>query len=231
MSSWFSFDTLADLSSKLQESLPLDVDIKKNLVSGITKIALLSPELVAEKNKIDSEEKRKEKVRESLADLLPFETKDETREILVEDCRDRILSLSTHEFSFIFPFEAPEGVHIFAPLQDDDGNEIPHDTAVLDKEREIAKARLDKLRPLPHVLENFDIDCHVGLIQRMFKVDKNLVMMHSKLSGAGEKEHLFWKNYFVNCAVSLFYFDFYPPRFCRSYDILICLYVLLVYPP
>lgn len=201
MSSWFSYDKIVNLSSKIQESIPLDSDMKKKLVSGISRIALLSPDLVAEKNKIDSEERRKERVRDSLADLLPFETKDETGEILVEDCRERIFSLSTHEFSFTLPFEAPDGVHIFAPLQDDEGNDIPCDLLILNKEREIAKERLDKLRPLPDLLENFDLDCHVGLIQRMLKLDQNLVLMHSKLSGAGEKEHLFWKNYFVNCAV------------------------------
>lgn len=203
MSSWFSLDKIIDLSTKIQESLPLDSDLKKSLVSGISKIALLSPELIAEHNKIDAEEKRKERVRDSLAGLLPFETRDETREILVEDCRERILSLSTHEFSFTLPFEAPEGIHIFAEDLDEDGKSILQDAAILAKEREAAKVRIDKLRPLPTCLENFDLDCHVGLIQKMLKIDQNLVIMHSKLSGAGEREHLFWKNYFVNCAVSL----------------------------
>jgi hypothetical protein len=39
----------------------------------------------------------------------------------------------------------------------------------------------------------------------MLKFDTNLVAMQSRLSGAGEKEHLFWKNYFINCAVSVLY--------------------------
>ena len=202
MSSWFSLETIADISNRIQESLPLDTEIKKTLVSGISKIALLSPDLVAEHDRIDSEERRKEKVRDSLANLLPFETRDECREILVEDCRERILCLSTHESSFTYPFEPPEGIHIFAPVQDEDGNEVLPDSVLIVQEREKAQGRLDKLQPLPKMLEDFDLDSHVGLIQRLLKLDKNLVVMQSRLSGAGEKEHLFWKNYFVNCAVS-----------------------------
>jgi len=202
MSSWFSLETIADISSKIQESLPLDADIKKTLITGISKIALLSPELVAEHDRIDSEEKRKEKVRDSLANLLPFETKDESREILVEDCRERILALSSKESSFTLPFEPPEGLRIFASTLDEDGNEVEQDVAILAHDREEAQRKLEKLRPLPPMLEDFDLDSHVGLIQRMLKLDDNLVVVHSRLSGAGEKEHLFWKNYFVNCAVS-----------------------------
>jgi hypothetical protein len=43
--------------------------------------------------------------------------------------------------------------------------------------------RLEKLEPLPPLLNNFDLDAHVGLIERMLKVDPQLVEMQSMLSG------------------------------------------------
>jgi hypothetical protein len=61
-------------------------------------------------------------------------------------------------------------------------------------------AKLEKMQPLPLLLEHFDIDTHVGLIERVLKIDEELVYMHSNLSGAGEKETIFWKNYFFHCA-------------------------------
>ena len=49
-------------------------------------------------------------------------------------------------------------------------------------------------------MEEFDLDTHVGLIQRLLQVDPKLVEMHSRLSSGGEKEVTFWKNYFFHCA-------------------------------
>jgi len=54
----------------------------------------------------------------------------------------------------------------------------------------------------PPLLREFNLDMHVGLIQRMLDIDGNLLEIHSKNSCGGEKERLFWKNYFYNCAIA-----------------------------
>ena len=49
---------------------------------------------------------------------------------------------------------------------------------------EESQEKLSKLKPLPPLLEDFDLDSHVGLIQRVMKEDKNLVEMQAHFSGA-----------------------------------------------
>jgi hypothetical protein len=60
--------------------------------------------------------------------------------------------------------------------------------------------KLSKLQPLPELLANFDLDSHVGLIQRLLEVDSKLVDMQMRLSSGGHRELIFWKNYFFHCA-------------------------------
>lgn len=48
--------------------------------------------------------------------------------------------------------------------------------------------KLAKLEPLPKLLADFDLDAHVGLIQRLLEEDPNLVEMQSKLSGKQKRE-------------------------------------------
>ena len=43
--------------------------------------------------------------------------------------------------------------------------------------------KLAKLEPLPKLMQEFDLDAHVGLIDRLLKEDKKLVEMQSELSG------------------------------------------------
>jgi len=50
------------------------------------------------------------------------------------------------------------------------------------------------------LLSDFDMNSHVGLIKRLLKEDPKLVEMQAKLSGGGEREIVFWKNYFFHCA-------------------------------
>lgn len=76
-------------------------------------------------------------------------------------------------------------------------DEMAADAAV--KAAEV-QAKVAKLSPLPPLLDDFDLDTHVGLIQRVLKEDAKLVAMHSNLSGPGEREIKFWKNYFFHCA-------------------------------
>jgi len=137
---------------------------REKLVKALT---LTTPELTEERNKLEIEETRKERVRNALVNLLPWETGEEESKILEEECRESILALSLKEESFL---KSP-----------------------LDENPE-AKAFL------PLVVLNFDLDAHVGLIQRLLEVDENLVIMQSELGG-GENEFEFWCNYFQRCAI------------------------------
>ena len=51
------------------------------------------------------------------------------------------------------------------------------------KPTEESKEKLSKLQPLPPLLEEFDLDSHVGLIQKLLKEDPTLVKMQATLSG------------------------------------------------
>lgn len=59
---------------------------------------------------------------------------------------------------------------------------------------------LAKLQPLPQLLEDFDLEVHVGLIQSVMKEDPELVEMQAYFSGGGARERTFWRNYFFHCA-------------------------------
>ena len=48
---------------------------------------------------------------------------------------------------------------------------------------EDSRQKLRKLEPLPLLLEKFDLDDHVGLIQKILKEDPNLVNMQATFSG------------------------------------------------
>ena len=52
-----------------------------------------------------------------------------------------------------------------------------------DKPTEESLDKLATLEPLPKLLSSFDLDAHVGLIQRILSEDPQLVKMQSKLSG------------------------------------------------
>jgi hypothetical protein len=172
------------VSSKVQQSLPLDDELLK-------KLTLRSDELVAEHDLIDTEERRKEAVRDSLSSLLPWDTRDEAREILVEECRDAIQGMASQGATFTGPFGLPEGVKVM--FAEDSGME-----EASDESRVEADKKLQKMGTLPSLLDEFDLDAHVGLIERLFKVDKDLVRSHSYLLNAGKTEKVFWKNYFVS---------------------------------
>ena len=178
-----------ELSNKVQDALPVDsVDL-------INKLTLRSDELLQEHELIDAQEKRKELVREYLSEILPWETKDESRAILIDKCQEAILNLSTEKVTFETPFLLQKGkIFIEDDEETEEGNQISHEQI------EASQLKLEKMQPLPFLLDCFDIDTHVGLIERLLKVDKQLVHMHSMLSGAGEKETTFWKNYFFHCA-------------------------------
>jgi len=216
--SWFSsFDAgdalnrLSTISSQAATKVQASVNELSTMVPDLPdndqtnflrKLALNSPDMVAERSQLDLEERRKELVRDHLSELLPWETHNEELAIFVQDCRDGILSLSHERSTFLVPFAPPEGTHLFSA---DDGNSSIDDSEnnqdeVEEAVREEVMQKLVKLQPLPSLLEDFDIDAHVGLIERLLAEDTTLSDMHSTLTGAGEKEKLFWKNYFFHCA-------------------------------
>eukprot|EP00567_Pseudictyota_dubia_P013109 CAMPEP_0197435974 /NCGR_PEP_ID=MMETSP1175-20131217/3456_1 /TAXON_ID=1003142 /ORGANISM="Triceratium dubium, Strain CCMP147" /LENGTH=373 /DNA_ID=CAMNT_0042965129 /DNA_START=41 /DNA_END=1162 /DNA_ORIENTATION=+ len=233
MSSWFSSieKVTGDITASVQ-SAASKVQSAASKVGDdelFQKLTLRTPELVSERERIDEEEKRKETVRDTLAELLPWETRDEEREILVQECKDSILALSTREETFTTPWELPGGKTADLVKKPDDDTDKTNDE--LDEEASDAEGKTDdskgegeqqkkyeesaadaavklaeveakvaKLSPLPPLLEDFDLDTHVGLIQRLLEVDENLVESHADQCGAGERELKFWKNYFFHCA-------------------------------
>ena len=89
-----------------------------------------------------------------------------------------------------------EGVNEDEEEEEDSDQKAAKDLAAA----ELSAEKLSKLQPLPKLLSDFDLDTHVGLIQRLLKVDPKLVEMHSRLSSGGQREVIFWKNYFFHCA-------------------------------
>lgn len=176
----------AEVSSKVQKALPLDDELVK-------KLTLRSDDLQAEHDLIDAQETRKEAVRDYLSTLLPWETKDEEREILVEECREAMMNMTKEGQTFTGPFDLPvSAVRMFA---EDSGIE-----EATEESKAAASKNVEKMGSLPQLLDEFDLDAHVGLIERLFKVDKELVRSHSLLESAGKTEKIFWKNYFVSAS-------------------------------
>ena len=186
---------LNDLKNNVESSVKNSID-----PDLIKKLTLQSDELVSERERIDNEERRKEAVRDSLSEILPWETRDAEMEILVDECKEVILALSSDEKTFTGPFVLNGGL----PSGEGEEEEEEHgDDEKLAKDlsaAEISAEKLSKLQPLPDLLSDFDLDTHVGLIERVLKEDEQLVEMHTRLSSGGTREQTFWKNYFFHCA-------------------------------
>jgi len=197
MASWFSAASLGEKLNGLKDKVQSKVNnIDPDLIKKLT---LQSDELVSERMRIDEEERRKETVRDSLAEILPWETRDAEMEILVDECKEVILGLSSKDDTFTGPFVLAGGL----PSGDGDEDEEEDEDRKVAKDlasAEVSAEKLSKLQPLPTLLANFDLDTHVGLIQRLLKVDPELVEMQSRLSSGGQRELVFWKNYFFHCA-------------------------------
>jgi hypothetical protein len=212
--SWFAVpNALKDLKATVESAMP-----KIDGGSVLQKLTLTSPELLEERRRIDEEERRKERVRD-LVSLLPWETRDPERDILVEECREAILKLSSDKHVFSGPFHLPKPTVNLQDDDDDGGGSRPDKAASEGDDEEEGDnngnireelqvepptdASLEKLRclePLPALLRDFALEAHVGLIQRLLQADPELVRMQSNLSGGGEHEKIFWKNYFFHCA-------------------------------
>ena len=224
MSSWFK-----DLTDQVQSALPtFDAAAVSGSASTLLQsLTLTTPELTAERERIDAEEKRKEYIRNALSGMLPWQTRDTERDILVEECKDAILLLSSNKETFFGPFLLPPMKTKAVTAKSDDENTDAEN--VLDGTPSTESLeKLAKLQPLPPLLENFELLAHVGLIEKVLNEDPNLVTMQSTLSGmfllmarqasfcnicllsiftliahiigGGTREHIFWKNYFFHCA-------------------------------
>jgi hypothetical protein len=143
-----------------------------------------------------------------LAALYPWETNDPDRSILVAECQTAILQMSQNKSTFFGPFVLPPPPAVKSKASNHD--EEPADE--LDNKKKIPEdelpsaaslAMLAQLQPLPRFLgeNDFDLQMHVGLIEKLLKVDKNLVQMQANYQGGGGiRETKFWHNYFLHVA-------------------------------
>lgn len=207
--SWFNTDALkVDLTGGSEMFKGWVTD--NNLISKETfeKLTLTTPELKEERERMDQEEKRKERVKDMLAGMFPWETRDPERDILVEECKDAILQLSEDKATFFGPYAVPRTrVKLDADKKStdpennntasgqeykDDGTEAEGEDTGSSRPSTEQLEKLKNLSPLPLLLQDFEIETHVGLIQKILKEDKQLSKLHSKF-GVGEAEHSFWR--------------------------------------
>jgi len=241
--SWFqstglnsALDSLTETVQKATESVHDAIPTKHK--EFLAKLTLNTEDMISERQNFRDEAARKELAKTRLDKLLPWETLDLEREILVEECKEAILELSSREDSFFGPYEMPllnvklevedieeEGSEDQLEVERTEGDEenvLVDDAKAnntvdeegqlidIDEERkshhhhmmpsEESREKLAKLEPLPPLLEDFDLDAHVGLIQKILKADPGLVNMQANLSGGGDREQVFWRNYFFHCA-------------------------------
>lgn len=190
------------MTETAKKALPLDQEMME-------KLTLTTPELAAERKKLDEEEKRKAHIKDCLAGMLPWETQDPERDILVEECKEAILKLSDDPATFQGPYKMPG---LAVKLNDDDAekdtaegeqDEDDEDGKAEKDEEKPSEESLDKLatlEPLPKLLDEFDLDAHVGLIQRLLAEDPSLVKMQSKLSG---KRHFVFFLFMMTLSISI----------------------------
>jgi len=174
-------DLTASLAEKAKRAIPMDA-------ATLQKLTLTTPELMAERERIDAEEKHKVAVKESLSGMFPWETKDQEREILVEECKEAILALSGDDATFFGPYTMP-ALNVNVEEEKTEEEQLADEeegTTKVAKDRNPTAEQLEnlsKLEPLPPLLRDFDLDAHVGLIQKLLKVDPRLVECQSTLSG------------------------------------------------
>ena len=215
--SWFNMESMKDGLTKFNmesmkdgltkgvaqvQTAVIKMDLKIPSNAYLEKLTLTTPELRAERQRIDEEERRKETVRNMLANMLPWETRDAERDILVEECKEAILKLSTEKETFFGPYQMPKAVGLgkmkrlegVSEKEEENENENEKEEQEEEEEEEESTAdahkpsaesleKLAKLEPLPPLLQDFNLDAHVGLIQNLVKVDPRLSSMQSKLSG------------------------------------------------
>lgn len=155
----------------------------------LAKLTLNTDEMKAERLHFGEEATRKSEVKDMLAGMLPWETRDSERDILVEECKEAIMALSSNDETFFGPYEMPL-LNVVTDYQEkseegeEEEEEAETSTAMKDhKPTQESLEKLTKLEPLPPLLHDFDLDAHVGLIQKLLTEDPVLVQKQSTLSG------------------------------------------------
>jgi hypothetical protein len=181
--SWFTqgLDKLTEIKGKIKEAIPLNKEM-------LDKLTLNTDEMKAERLHFGEEATRKSQVKDMLAGMLPWETRDSERDILVEECKEAIMALSSRDETFFGPYEMPL-LNVEVPLlnveeDEEEEEEAETNTTLKDfKPTQESLEKLAKLEPLPPLLHDFDLDAHVGLIQKLLTEDPVLVKKQSTLSG------------------------------------------------
>ena len=108
MTSWFG--AAAGSGASLFQNLKDAVPIPENIAKTIKELSLNSDEMVAEREQLKREEEEKvAKKKWSLENfMLPWETKDEERCILCEECKEMIMKLSMKQDVFLGPYKEGE---------------------------------------------------------------------------------------------------------------------------
>lgn len=190
--SWFSSftDTVANVTEKVSNAIPLDKEL-------ISKLTLNTDEMKATREQFGEEASRKAAAKDMLAKMLPWDTRDKERDILVDECKEAILALSSHEETFYGPFEMPQ---LDVNVEEDEKSKADEEEEEDEEEKQKlllpsqeSLEKLAKLEPLPPLLQDFDLDSHVGLIQMLLKEDPKLVQVQSSLSGTSK--HSFGNNW------------------------------------
>lgn len=188
--SWFSSltetvqsvtESVQNVTESVQNAIPLDKEL-------IAKLTLNTDEMKAERENFGEEANRKADAKYMLAGMLPWETKDSERDILVDECKEAVLALSGKKETFFGPYQMP-ALEVNVEDEDKEKEEDEDEDEIEEEKRkkflpsEESLEKLAKLEPLPPLLHEFDLDSHVGLIERMLKEDTRLVEMQSELSG------------------------------------------------
>jgi hypothetical protein len=203
-------ESVAKATESVQNAIP------EGYKKGLAKLTLNTEEMINERRHFRDEALRKEAAAKRLDQILPWETKDTEREILVEECKEAILELSKQEETFFGPYEMPL-LNVQLDDEEEEDNQVmnvaekgslgdeskaenlmtesaiavsmeENETKPITKHRHLqpseeSKEKLSKLQPLPPLLEDFDLDAHVGLIRKVLKEDPVLVKMQANLSG------------------------------------------------
>jgi hypothetical protein len=182
--SWFTqgLDKLTEIKGKIQEAIPLNKEM-------LDKLTLNTDEMKAERLHFGEEATRKSQVKDMLAGMLPWETRDSERDILVEECKEAIMALSSRDETFFGPYEMPllnVNTDDKRKSEEEEEEEEEAETTTTTKDMKPTQESLEKLaklEPLPPLLHDFDLDAHVGLIQKLLTEDPVLVKKQSTLSG------------------------------------------------
>lgn len=195
-SSWFQ-DLAKTVKSSVSEATHVLESSVTDASTVLEKLTLTTPEMAAARKELEQAAKSKQARKDQLARLMPWETDDPECQILVAECKTAILELSKHKSTFFGPFRLTPQPKLTNSTSEEATDSVREDETPSDE----SQAILSQLHPIPKLLgDQFDMHMHVGLIEKLLKVDANLVQMQSQHSGGGPREVFFWKNYFIHVA-------------------------------